>query len=377
LSRWPGKYAIALTGNIATGKSVVRKMLEHLGAYGIDADALAHRAMAKGAPGFPVIVRAFGEWILDEEGQIDRTRLGKLAFADPYALERLESIVHPLVGLAVDVLIRRGTQKVIVIEAIKILESDLATGCDAIWVVDAPEDQQIARLMHKRKLTEAAARQRLAAQAPQALKLRAAKVVIHNNGSFENTWEQVQNAWARIPRAAEPLLKPPPPARPGQLVVRRGRPQDADEIAGFITRVTHGRRRMTRSDVMAAFGEKAYLMIERDGKLAGVTGWQVENLVTRIDELYFEPGLPLDEAIPVLMETVETASTELQSEVSLLFLAPYLARYVGTWRAAGYRQQTPEGLGVRAWQEAAKESLPRGASLWYKRLREDRVLRPV
>ncbi len=77
------------------------------------------------------------------------------------------------------------------------------------------------------------------------------------------------------------------------------------------------------------------------------------------------------------METVETASTDLQSEVSLLFLAPYLARYVGTWRAAGYRQQTPEGLGVRAWQEAASESLPRGASLWYKRLREDRVLRPV
>jgi dephospho-CoA kinase len=377
LSRWPGKYAIALTGNIATGKSVVRKMLEHLGAYGIDADALAHRAMAKGAPGFNVIVRAFGEWILDEEGQIDRNRLAKLAFADPHALERLESIIHPLVGLAVDVLIRRGTQKVIVIEAIKILESDLAAGCDAIWVVDAPEEQQIARLMHKRKLTEAAARQRIAAQAPQALKLRAAKVVIHNNGSFENTWEQVQNAWAKLPRAAEPLLKPPPPARPGQLVVRRGRPQDADQIASFITRVTHGRRRMTRSDVMAAFGEKAYLMIERDGKLAGVAGWQVENLVTRIDELYFEPGLPLDETIPALMETVETASAELQSEASLLFLAPYLARYVGTWRAAGYRPQTIQGLGVRAWQEAALESMPRGASLWYKRLREDRVLRPV
>ncbi len=213
--------------------------------------------------------------------------------------------------------------------------------------------------------------------APQALKLRAAKVVIHNNGSFENTWEQVQNAWARLPRAVEPLLKAPPPARPGQLVVRRGRPQDADQIAAFITRVSHGRRRMTRSDVMAAFGEKAYLMIERDGKLAGVAGWQVENLVTRIDELYFEPGLPMDVAIPALMDAVETASSELQSEASLLFLPPYLAQHVGAWRAVGYRPQTIQGLGVRAWQEAAVESMPRGASLWFKRLREDRVLRPL
>ena len=83
MSRWAGKYVIGLTGNIATGKSVVRKMLEHLGAYGIDADALGHRAIAKGAPGYPLVPKAFGEWILDEEGQIDRGRMAKLAFTDP------------------------------------------------------------------------------------------------------------------------------------------------------------------------------------------------------------------------------------------------------------------------------------------------------
>lgn len=377
MSRWPGKYVIGLTGNIATGKSVVRKMLEHLGAYGIDADALAHRAMAQGAPGHTVVVKAFGEWILDEEGQIDRARLSKLAFADPHALERLEAIIHPLVGHAVDLLVRRAKQSVVAIEAIKLLESDMAAGCDTIWVVDAPEEQQASRLMHKRKLSEPAARQRISAQAPQTLKLRAAMVVIHNVGNFESTWEQVQTAWAKMPRVEELLLRPPLAARPGQPVVRRGRPQDADEIARFITRVTHGRKRMTRSDVMAAFGEKAYLLIELDSRLAGVAGWQVENLVTRVDELYFEPGLPLDQAIPALMETVEAASAELQSEASLLFLAPYLARHVGAWRAVGYRPQTIQGLGVRAWQEAAIESLPRGASLWFKRLREDRVLRPM
>ena len=170
MSRWPGKYVIGLTGNIATGKSVVRKMLEHLGAYGIDADALAHRAMAKGAPGHPLIVKTFGDWILDTEGQIDRGKLAKIAFSDPNALDKLEAIVHPLVAHAVDLLIRRAKQVVVVIEAIKLLESDLVAGCDTIWVVDAPGELQTARLMHKRKMSEASARQRIAAQAPQALK---------------------------------------------------------------------------------------------------------------------------------------------------------------------------------------------------------------
>ena len=72
MSAWQGKYIIGLTGNIATGKSVVRKMLEHLGAYGIDADALSHRAIAQGAPGYQAVVDAFGKWILSKDGQIDR-----------------------------------------------------------------------------------------------------------------------------------------------------------------------------------------------------------------------------------------------------------------------------------------------------------------
>jgi len=377
VSRWPGKYVIGLTGNIATGKSVVRKMLEHLGGYGIDADALAHRAIAKGAPGYPLVLRAFGEWALDEEGQIDRQKLAKIAFSDPMALERLEVIVHPLVAQAIDLLIRRAKQSIVVIEAIKLLESDLAAGCDTIWVVDAPAELQIARLMHKRKMPEAAARQRIAAQSPQALKLRAAKTMIRNNGSFENTWDQVQEAWGKLPKPEEPLLPEPPVVKPGELIVRRGRPQDADDIARFITHVTHGKKRMTRQDVMAAFGEKAFLLIIRKDEIAGIAGWQVENLITRIDELYFVSGLAIDEAIPALMDEVETASIELQSEASLLFLPPYLAQHVGAWRAVGYRPQTVQGLGIRAWQEAALESMPRGASLWFKQLRVDRVLRPL
>src|SRR5512141_3176366 len=125
MSAWPGKYVIGLTGNIATGKSVVRKMLEHLGAYGIDADALSHRAIARGAPGYQPVVTTFGKWLVRPDGEIDRAKLGRLVFNDPEAMLQLEKIIHPLVSQAVDVLITRSSQNVVVIEAIKLLESGL------------------------------------------------------------------------------------------------------------------------------------------------------------------------------------------------------------------------------------------------------------
>ena len=80
MSRWPNKFVIGLTGNIAVGKSVVRQMLQHLGAYTIDADSLSHRAMAPGAPAYKPIVETFGQFILDAEKNINRQMLGTIAF---------------------------------------------------------------------------------------------------------------------------------------------------------------------------------------------------------------------------------------------------------------------------------------------------------
>ena len=123
MSVWPDKYVIGLTGNIATGKSVVRKMLERLGAFGIDTDSLSHRAMAKDAPGYQPIINTFGNWLLNEDQQINRSKLASIVFMNPDALYQLETIIHPLVFQAVDIIIRRASQPVIVLEAIKLLES--------------------------------------------------------------------------------------------------------------------------------------------------------------------------------------------------------------------------------------------------------------
>lgn len=377
MSAWPGKYAIGLTGNIATGKSVVRKMLEHLGAYGIDADALGHRAIAQGAPGYQPVLSTFGRWILAPDGQIDRAKLAKLVFADRDALARLEAIVHPLVGQAVDLLARRSRHKVIVIEAIKLLESGMRARCDSVWVVYAPPEVQLARLMQKRGMSMAQARQRIAAQEPQEAKIAVADVVIRNDGTFEQTWQQVTEAWRKLVPSAEvglPIVEKPPA---GALAVQRAGPRQADEIAAFISQVTNGAKRMTREDVMAAFGEKAYLLLKMDGNLVGLAGWQVENLVARTGEIYLSPEAPLMQAMHALTDEIERASRELQCEISLIFLPPELANKQDIWRRLGYHQRTVHSLGVRAWQEAALESMPDGATMFFKQLRKDRVLRPV
>lgn len=377
MSAWPGKYVIGLTGNIATGKSVIRRMLEHLGAYSIDADALTHRAMAQGAPGYEPIVRHFGAWIVGANGQIDRARLGKIAFADPDALKKLEEILHPLVRQAIDLLIRRAIQPVVVIEAIKLLEGGLAQMCDSIWVVDASPARQLERLMAKRGLSESEAKARLASQGPQVEKVALADVVIDNNGSFENTWHQVLAAWQTISLPKEAPRAEVAPAAPGAIVVQKAGPKQAERIATFISRHHRAQKRVTRDDIMAAFGEKAFMLVLKDESIVGVAGWQVENLVTRVVDFYFDPTLPLTEAVPELLAAVEKASQELQSEAALLFLPAEYARHNGLWQSLGYQKREVESLGVRAWEEAARESHIAGTEMFFKQLRVDRVLRPI
>jgi len=378
MSGWPGKYVIGLTGNIATGKSVVRKMLEHLGAYGIDADALGHRAIAKGAPAYQPVLDTFGRWILGPEEQIDRSKLARIVFNDPEALSRLEAIVHPLVRQAVDLLIRRSKERVIVVEAIKLLESPLRQSCDSLWVTYAPPEVQMSRLVQKRGLTAAVARQRILAQPLQEDKIAVADIIINNEGSFEDAWRRVSAAWKTLFPALETItIAPVTPAAKGALVVEKARPRHASEIAALINRLSNGQRALNSEDVMEAFGEKAFLFLKVDNRPVGLVGWQVENLVARTDDVYIEANLVLPQAMQALLTTVENTSRDLQCEVTLLFLPESLARQTEVWRDLGYDLRTVQTLGVRAWQEAALETMGAGESMYFKQLRKDRVLRPV
>ena len=379
MSNWTGKYVIGLTGNIATGKSVVRRMLEHLGAYTIDADALSHRVIAKGAPGYQPVLDTFGKWLLGPDGQINRTKLGHLVFADKDALKQLEEIVHPYVRQAVDILSKRASQKVIVIEAIKLLESPLRSQCDTIWVTDAPQQVQVERLIRKRGMNQEEALQRVQMQSAQQEKLAAATVVITNNGSYDDLWKQVSEAWKQISPAQETGPTTQIITKPGavSLSLQRGKPRDAHKIAELITRLSKGKQSMTKDQAMEAFGDKAFLLLLMDQNLVGIAGWQVENLVARTTDLFLDHGIAPDQALPLMIHEVERASGDLQCEASLVFPPIDLVGFDHIWKQLGYERRSPDALGVQAWEDAATESMPKGSALFFKQLRTDRVLRPI
>lgn len=376
MSAWQGKYAIGLTGNIATGKSVVRKMLEHLGAYGIDADVLSHRAIMKTSPGYQPVIDTFGQWVLGANGEIDRSKLGELVFNNPDAMMRLETIIHPLVRQALDVLVKKTASRIIVIEAIKLLESDIHSLCDQVWVTMSPSDLQLERLMDKRSLTRREAENRINAQLPATAKLTKADVVIENDGSFEKTWKQVYDAWQAITQD-EPDFKEAPSKSYGKLAVRRATPESAEQIADYMSLQSRSKRKMTKDDIMAAFGEKAYMLLLSEEEIIGLLGWQVENLITRVDDVMLNEGLALKNGLEALMSYVEESSKELQSEAALLFLPPSLAQHESLWGSLGYEARTVKDLQVKAWQNAVMESMPPGTVLLFKQLRKDRVLRPM
>jgi len=191
----PCPYCIGLTGNIATGKTTVGRMLAMLGAELIDADRVAHRVMAPDGAAYEGVVRTFGPHILASDGTIDRRKLGALVFADPAALRRLEELVHPAVTALIRAQIYRSPAPVVVIEAIKLLESDLAPLCDEIWVTTCPEELQLERLMTTRGLSREEAELRIRAQPSQEEKLAVADVVIDTSGTLEETRRQVLRAW--------------------------------------------------------------------------------------------------------------------------------------------------------------------------------------
>jgi dephospho-CoA kinase len=197
-------YRIGLTGNIATGKTTVGHMLEALGAVWIDADKVAHKVMEPGGKAFPDVTQAFGPAIIGPDGTIDRRKLGEHVFSDPAALRQLESLVHPAVIEAVEHQIALSDAPVVVVEAIKLLESGMAASYEAIWVTVCAEVTQVTRLMESRGLSREAALQRIRAQPPQSHKMAAADLVIRTDGPLEATRAQVEVAWADLCASLSP-----------------------------------------------------------------------------------------------------------------------------------------------------------------------------
>jgi dephospho-CoA kinase len=191
---------VALTGGIATGKSHVRAEFERLGVPTIDADKLARDAVADGSPGLEAVINRFGRGVLDATGALDRRKLGAIAFSDPAARHDLEQIIHPIVRAKTDEWFAGlVTGQPFAIADIPLLyETGRERDFDAVIVTICEPETQLRRVMQRDSVTEAEARQRLAAQLPTSEKASRADHVISTEGSFEETNRQVREVFDRL-----------------------------------------------------------------------------------------------------------------------------------------------------------------------------------
>jgi hypothetical protein len=154
-------------------------------------------------------------------------------------------------------------------------------------------------------------------------------------------------------------------------------PGNAEKIAAFMT--AHGGKAVTRMDIMLAFGQKSYLLAQNTTEeIVGLMGWQVENLITRCDELVVRPGTPAKPVIDSFVISVEEFSRELESEIAYVFLPLTTTREIAeAFKSNGYMPISINQIEVLAWREAVMEATSSGMAILEKKLRKDRVLKPI
>lgn len=208
-------YLIALTGGIASGKSLVASRLAELGAVHIDADLLARAVVTPGSPGLREIVEVFGDDILRSDGSLDRAALGEIVFSDTRRLARLNEITHPrvraLTGERIAAAVAADPAAIVVYDVPLLAETRNPDSLDfdSIVVVHADRETRIRRMIEHRGLSREEAEHRLNSQASDTERLAIADVVLDNTGSVEELMAQVDRLWSELGASAGRSLTPP------------------------------------------------------------------------------------------------------------------------------------------------------------------------
>jgi len=197
---------IGLTGGIGSGKSTVAQWFIKQGVPVLDADKTVHHLLQSDLISITKLIEEFGTEILDEKGQIDRSRLGKRVFRDDDARKRLERIVHPRV---VDCLneekevLRDAGAEVCVWDVPLLFEAGLDKFVDEVWVVWIPRDLQISRVLARDKLSLGEVEARIAAQGSLDEKRQRADVIIDNSWNESQTERQLEDVWNKLQQRAK------------------------------------------------------------------------------------------------------------------------------------------------------------------------------
>jgi len=430
-----GKFIVGVTGNIATGKSVVMRLAAERGALTIDADRLVHELMDYDVEMQAAIAVAFGPELRRPDGRIDRRALGEIVFNDLDAMRDLEEMVHPAVRQELIQRIGRSKISLVFIEAIKLIESKLSDSCQQIWVTRCTKKQQLDRLRICRGMDTPSAATRIKAQPPQEDKVALADVVIDTGGYMVETMTQFERAWERLPESitsqlaakpdvpaapvirsqeiaeaapalpaatrqpvtpAEtvetPEVKVPEPAivdetqaetaeaieeapsvRSDDVEIRRARPSDIPSILLLIQKATDGKVKMKRAELLMALSERSYFIGQVGTDVSTVMGLGIDSQVARVDEVYVHPlETASDVAAAVVAEMEKSANAHI-CEIIVVFLSEDGPREVRQiFASQGYEASERDDL-PQAWRKAIDESQPEDTFFLVKVLRRERL----
>ena len=204
-----------LTGGIGSGKSAAAAFFEECGSPVVSADELSRVVVTPGSEGLAAVVAAFGEGVLAPTGELDRRKLGAVVFKDPGARVRLEGILHPRIRDCFQEVLAalEATGNMMVVYEVPLLfENNLEKQMKAVILVSAPEDQRVARVMARDRLSSDEVRARMAAQMDDKARRARANYVLENDGDVLHLHAQVEALIAKLmPRKTGAPPPPPPP----------------------------------------------------------------------------------------------------------------------------------------------------------------------
>ena len=192
-------FLIGLTGGIAAGKSTVAKRWVENGATEIDADSLARDVVQPGSDGLRQVVQAFGESIIEDSGELNRKALAKLIFESDEKRLLLNSILHPLIRqLAAEQLKKFDDEAIVIYNVPLLVEAGVDHDFNLVVTVEAPEDEQIKRLVQTRGLSEPEAKRRIAAQAKPIERAARADRILNSNQDINLLLRDADSLWREI-----------------------------------------------------------------------------------------------------------------------------------------------------------------------------------
>ena len=191
-------YLVGLTGGIASGKSTVASLWNELGATVIDADLLAREVVEPGTSGLEKLATVFGSRVLNSDGSLNRSALAEIVFEDPEQRLQLESIVHPLIQELSRQRISEASTEIVVYVIPLLAETQSTLPFDLVVTVEAPEQEQVRRMVEDRKMDASDALRRIKAQASPAMRARLADRILNSNQSLDLLKKDATKLYAEI-----------------------------------------------------------------------------------------------------------------------------------------------------------------------------------